>query len=51
MEKPIEIKEMPSQELLERFVSQIVLGERITVIFNCEEGVFEDHAVSHNPES
>ena len=51
METPkIELKEMPTKDLLERFVSEMVLGQAVTVIFNTETGRFED-VISNNPVS
>lgn len=44
MEK-IEIKEMPNKELLERFMSQIVLGQAVGVYFDSEKGAFIDHGI------
>ena len=40
----IEITEMPSREMLEQFLAQIVLGQQMKVIFDYEEGRFRDNA-------
>lgn len=45
MEK-VEIKQMPSKEMLEAFVGGVIGGENC-VIFNTAEGVFE---YTHKPE-
>lgn len=37
-----EIREMPTQEVLQRFLAG-VMGSEVTVTFNPQEGVFEDH--------
>lgn len=39
---PYEITQMPTKEVLERFLAGMLGGEA-TVTFNAEEGVFEDH--------
>lgn len=41
VEMGVEITEMPSKELLERFMSQLVLGQTVTISFNIVEGRFE----------
>lgn len=50
MEK-VTITEMPSQELLERFLGGLV-GQEVTVRFNTEDSKFEEipDVISGNPE-
>lgn len=45
MEPKIEITQMPTKEMLEAFLSHMVLGTEVTVVFNTEDGVFEQHEV------
>jgi len=37
----VEIKEMPTKEVLEAFISSIVMGTAVTVRFNTETGMFD----------
>lgn len=47
-QEKVEITEMPTQEVLERFVGQMVLGQEVTVRFNVEEGRFD--VIGDNPQ-
>lgn len=38
--KRVELAEMPSQELLERFLTQLVVGTEVQVYFDTEARVF-----------
>lgn len=46
MEK-IEIAEMPTKDVLEAFMSQLVLGQEVQVYFDCEKGEFIDVRSQH----
>lgn len=39
-EKKIEIKEMPTKEVLEQFLTQMVMGQEVVVYFDSDKGMF-----------
>lgn len=39
----VEIKQMPSREMLEAFVTQMVMGTTVEVYFDSEQGIFIKH--------